>query len=744
MRITGANATLNGLEGNFIGVSFVPGIGLTNQLGGVQITSLASSNIVGGLLAEADNVIAHNAGPGIHIASGRANSIYGNTILDNTGKPILLGFGANDNVKPPVLDYAYRGSVVVQGTITGAPPNTECDIEVMSFNSISSSVGKIGVFKVTTDGAGNAVFNHALLGVSIPERWEIFARLTARGSSSENSVPVLLSDATDINLGIETTVTHPAQNGGDAVVNVILRNKGPATAVGVMTELKVAPGSVAGLISNPSGISSPSGDALTVNTLLIAPGQFTTLKITGLAMNQPGSNPFNVRTFSPTQNDSEPRDNIVSETVSVPHAASSEGVDVAATLTASESKLRIGQRYTVTAEVGNIGAKPATIKFVVFENDGEVISATATRGIVKVGKGLFHVCDIGTLMPGERVGITAECIGIGTPFNETVDNRIAAYLVPNEDRFLQNNEAELNIPFSGWGQTELTHNGASPLQYFNLSVGGSWVVQNVPVLARFGPDTEQTIHLKFLLGVFGVPLITVNAGHSLTPGPIVIMPPSNLVAPVGFVQERLFPGEQGEPLEYGPPGNLVGGTVSRHSTGLPTFPNREQANNECAPGAIVNSLTFLNEHFSLLMDPAEFTMDKIKTAIGWTPNGAPVGIDPLNVEWVQRKDQYLRAKGFPITTTVTADPQVAMNSLNNRCDVAIRLKGHVASVVGMTDLGGNRYSIDLAHDLDQSTAGGNIVETVVLDLNVKQLHFKVDGSNWSPDFLSFVIACPVF
>ena len=137
-------------------------------------------------------------------------------------------------------------------------------------------------------------------------------------------------------------------------------------------------------------------------------------------------------------------------------------------------------------------------------------------------------------------------------------------------------------------------------------------------------------------------------------------------------------------------------------------------------------------------------MDKIKAAIGWHPGGAPVGADPVNATWVQKKDQYMRAKGFPISTTVIVDPQAAMNSLSNRCDVEIRMKGHVAAVVGMTDLGNNRYSIDLAHDLDQGAAGGNIVETIVLDMNEKKLFFRMDGSNWSPDFRAFVIECPGF
>ena len=123
---------------------------------------------------------------------------------------------------------------------------------------------------------------------------------------------------------------------------------------------------------------------------------------------------------------------------------------------------------------------------------------------------------------------------------------------------------------------------------------------------------------------------------------------------------------------------------------------------------------------------------------------APVGADPKNAIWVQKKQQYMAAKGFPITTTVTEDPQMALNAVSNRCDVEIRMTGHVAAVVGMTDLGNNRYSLDLAHDLLQGEDGGNFVETIVLDLNQKKLFFRMEGSNWTPDFRVFVIECPSF
>ena len=295
---------------------------------------------------------------------------------------------------------------------------------------------------------------------------------------------------------------------------------------------------------------------------------------------------------------------------------------------------------------------------------------------------------------------------------------------------------------SGWGQAELTFNGSAELQYFNLTVNDSWVAQNVPVLSRMGADVAQTIHFKIPLGVFGIPLVQVNAGQSLTPEPVVTKPPFDIGVSVGLFAEKLFSGLQDQGLEYSTPENLVGGTVVRHTVSLPSFPNREQGRNECVPAAILNSLNFLNQHHSLSIDPAELTMEKMRAAVDWNFDGAPVD-DVNNITWVRNKQRYMAAKEFPITTTVTKDPQQAMNALSNRCDVEISMTGHAAAVVGMTDLGNNRYSLDLAHDIRQGEDGGTIVETVILDMNQQKLEFSsMFGSNWTPYMLAFVIECP--
>ncbi len=833
VKITGSQAVLNRLEGNFLGDTLTAETTVPNRSGGVQISSLASTNMIGGVADEAGNVIAFNDGPGVHILSGIANSILGNAISQNTDKPILLAPGANDNVKPPVLDYAYFGSAVVKGSLGGAHPGEECDVEVFATSGVNPNSRaverprRIGKFTVTADAMGNANFNETLPLGSNQYGYTITTRVTCGGSSSEDSEDTHLSSATDVNLVIKTTVTDPVQKGSNILVTITITNKGPATNAVAIIETQGPPG------------GAPAQTQMTVPNL--APGQGTIRNTTFQAPVVPGLYPVNVRAYSPTQIDSDPRDNISNGLLYV--LPGTNATDVGVTFSSPATAVSAGDFYNVSFAVKNHGLKPAANVVLHAASGASLVTFGSTHGTVS-GSDFDIVGAIGTLVPGETAVVTLNVRSYGGGPGGIRDEFPARVIFSTDDYNLANNVGSLGIPirrpslstpppaptdpagsfivswpddpaltlkkthsltrpivwtpvpnvqietlpplrrhvtmptsmqkyfvlhrdgpsnpivrinqvamngdlvlpYSGWGQVVLTHNGALPLQYFNLSVGGAWVVENIPVLNRFGSNTEQTVYFNFPLGVFGAPVITVNAGHSLTPDPLVVMPPSNQTTPVGLVEEVLFSGEQDEALAWSQPSPLAGGTVVRHSTGLPTFPNPEQGAYECAPAAIVNSLTFLNEHFSLFMDPAEFTMDKIKAAIGWdiAIRGAPVGPDLSNATWVTKKDQYMRSMGFPITTTVTADPQVAMNSLSNRCDVEIRMRGHVAAVVGMTDLGGDRYSLDLAHDKKQGRVGGNIVETVVLDLNVKKLFFKMDGSNWTPDFIVFVIECPGF
>ncbi len=832
-------------QGNFIGTNPNLDLGLGNQRNGVLFTGGAHDNTVGSLLTLANNTIANNTANGVRVDSGNRNAILGNSFFNTTLDPISLAPGANANVQRPRVDVAYQddlNGITVEGRVFGTPGATyEVQIYFDHFGGLGGE-GRynevIDTFSVTLGPSGQATYREHLNWIQVDPNGLVRATVTCDNNTSELSPPIHLSRLEEVNLVLDATASDPVGKGSDVVLIINVNNLGPANAANATTEAQIPPGWVFVSANNPAGTFSTSGRTVVFNNSLNK-GQSANMTTTFRAPTASGNYPIYVRTFSPSQNDGDTRDNFSTPEVFV--LLGSNPTDVEVRFTSAPAAVDARQTYTVEMEVRNNGPNAATGVLVTGEAGGNLNQILTSLGTPTIIGHLFSI-DLGTLLPGTVVPVAllmtsqdagdldsftaiarsttddfypgnnvtsaqvnvrpprlvsvppgpsdpvdalilqwpdssgwvleqASTLGTPPPWTPVPESQIQT-VPPNRrhvtthggiERFFQSRRRGPPNPFcklhqvamvgddfvylqSGVGLAEVTFNGATQPQYFNLSVNSSWVVQNIPVLNRMGADVAQTVHFHFPLGPFGEPVSEVNGGFSLTPDPLGAQPPSNSTFPVAPFLEKLFTGQKDENLEFGPPSNLVGGTVVRQSTGLASFPNREQGNNECAPGAILNSLNFLNEHFSLFIDPAELSMDKIKAAIGWDPDGAPVGDDPKNAIWVQKKQQYMAAKRFPIVTTVTENPQEAMNALSNRCDVEIRMTGHVAAVVGMTDLGNNRYSVDLAHDLRQGEKGGNFVETIVLDLNKnkQKLFFRMDGSNWSPDFRVFVIECPSF
>jgi hypothetical protein len=90
--ITGVGTRFNVIEGDYLGTDPTGLVELSNRLDGVDILSGASSNLVGGTVAAARNVISGNAALGLYIAdSGTTNNLVaGNFIgVDATGGRVL-------------------------------------------------------------------------------------------------------------------------------------------------------------------------------------------------------------------------------------------------------------------------------------------------------------------------------------------------------------------------------------------------------------------------------------------------------------------------------------------------------------------------------------------------------------------------------------------------------------------------------------------------------------------------------
>lgn len=164
----------------------------------------------------------------------------------------------------------------------------------------------------------------------------------------------------------------------------------------------------------------------------------------------------------------------------------------------------------------------------------------------------------------------------------------------------------------------------------------------------------------------------------------------------------------------------------------PGFPNIEQGTNECVPGALVNSLEYLNSYFQLNIAASNLTVAAMKQAVQWTNLGAPAN-------WASLKAQYMASNNIPIVTEVTNNFTNALNAIGLTNDVEIAVVGHVACVVGMSQYQNGRYDITIQHDIRQGQPGGTVRQIISVDPATG----AVTGLPWGPSqFVNFVIEHP--
>ncbi len=184
IQITGASATGNVVQSNYIGTDRVGATNLGNMCEGIFIGDGASNNLIGGITPGDGNVIAHNqTNAGVHIddATSIGNAVLGNSIFSNAALGIDLGEGVSPNDNAPDSDEGPNNlqnfpvltslsstpnDTTFNGTLSSLPTtmfrieffaNSACDI---SGNGEGERF--LGADTVTTDGAGMAVINSVL------------------------------------------------------------------------------------------------------------------------------------------------------------------------------------------------------------------------------------------------------------------------------------------------------------------------------------------------------------------------------------------------------------------------------------------------------------------------------------------------------------------------------------------------------------------------------------------------------
>ena len=176
--INGAGTTGVVVQGNRIGTDATGTLAFGNTYAGVQIDTGASGNTIGGSIAAAGNLITGNAGPGVAVGDGTAdtsedNEIIANRIFGNAGQAIDLGSdgvthqqfrsggGPNDQQDFPII--VRTGANQLLGWLAASAPYTSFRIEF--FAAAAQGPGGsgeaevfLGAKSVSTDASGQAVF----------------------------------------------------------------------------------------------------------------------------------------------------------------------------------------------------------------------------------------------------------------------------------------------------------------------------------------------------------------------------------------------------------------------------------------------------------------------------------------------------------------------------------------------------------------------------------------------------------
>jgi len=297
------------------------------------------------------------------------------------------------------------------------------------------------------------------------------------------------------------------------------------------------------------------------------------------------------------------------------------------------------------------------------------------------------------------------------------------------------------IADSNTGMVEFGYVPQPVPQYFNFEVGGSWVIQNAPILPGEADGAPQSVYFTFPLAVSnGTNVGEVSAGWeaSTQEGG---RPTSGDSYEVGDMKIKMKSGEEGFLITmYHIPVIIIGllvadsGYVSDND-----LPNQECGSMECVPASISNSLKYLHTRHGKPPAGKSTSIATMKTATNWTASGCSWP------NWGNDKASYMTNNGYQITTEVIQNPTAAnidhaLSELKNGQDVEMRTPGHAVALKGIMRLFNGTYIFVVSHDTQQGVAGGTITESVSYDPGTGKF---TSGTWWNGRSLGgLVIECP--
>ena len=332
-----------------------------------------------------------------------------------------------------------------------------------------------------------------------------------------------------------------------------------------------------------------------------------------------------------------------------------------------------------------------------------------------------------------------------------------------------------------WGSMDLVSTSVPnhPILYFNLSVGKTHVIQNMPLLNSAVNGTPNKLWVHFPLGVpNGKKVDTIKYGYKLSTTPINTPPTVTLSASVMPYTVMMGSGKLCESWKnVATPGidwiwNLIDDWADHPRDKIV---NQDCGRLACFPAAISNSLKLLKKlhpkKLDNLTDDANNDRDDtdIKKVIQnidyrqpyflcmidgeeyWSggPNGATTTVDP-KAPWNQKKKWLDGDPKYPIETTIIDDfsqLDKVLKGLKDKCDVELLMPLHAVMITGMIKLKDGTYLFEYVDDTQQGKPGGT--KTSYLSYNSKTKTFfgnplfegdKYEGPNKSEPL--FMIECP--
>ena len=195
----------NVVQGNLIGLNAMRTAARPNAGAGILMYDGARSNLVGGSVFGAANLISSNSADGVTLSGATTtnNSIRGNSIFGNSGAAIALNSSANLSIAAPSLTLATLATnTIISGNLTSFT-NTTFQIDFYSSPaSPAQGMTYLGSTSVTTSAHGSVSFTANLAG-HVPAGRIITATATdPAGNSSAMSGGVAVTTVSSVNDGI--------------------------------------------------------------------------------------------------------------------------------------------------------------------------------------------------------------------------------------------------------------------------------------------------------------------------------------------------------------------------------------------------------------------------------------------------------------------------------------------------------------------------------------------------------------